>query len=149
MLSFSHTLISLPFAYVGNNPVLIFLAAFVFHLFADTLLHWNIFPHHFKRYPYAWVALDILGGVLASWFVTGDQFFTIPVWAAIIGGNLPDVWHGLWEFIHDHHKDKYFWYLKPFFVWHDKLQLETLNPLLGLASQIILIVVSVLIVTNS
>lgn len=146
MLSATHTLISLPFAVYLQNPVVIFLAAFVFHLFADTLLHWNIFPFQFKKYPFAWVALDIASGLVAAFLLTGQQFFTIPIWAAIIGGNLPDVWHGLWEYIHDHHKDKYFWYLKPFFTWHDNLQLETLSPALGLISQALLIAATIALI---
>ncbi|MBI3273953.1 MAG: hypothetical protein HYZ69_02310 [Candidatus Colwellbacteria bacterium] len=146
MLSFTHTLISLPFAVYLNNPVLIFLAAFVFHFFADTLLHWNIYPPQFKRYPFVLVAIEIGAGLIAAWLLTGEQFFTIPMWAAIIGGNLPDVIQGLWDFTPKKYQDKQLGWLKPVFVWHDKLQLETPSVAWGLLSQIILIAIAVALI---
>ncbi len=146
MLSLSHTLISLPFGIYLHNPFLIFVAAFVFHLFTDTLLHWNIYPWKFKKYPYAWVGLDIIGGLFIAWAVTGDQFFTLPVLAAIIGGNAPDVMQGLWDLIPKTQQDRFLFSLKPFFIWHDKLQLETPSAPLGLLSQVILICLAIFLI---
>lgn len=129
-----------------ENPVLIFIAAIIFHFFADTLLHWNIYPWKYKKYPFHYVALDVFGGAIAAYIIMGQaSFFTIPVWAAIIGGNMPDVLHGLWEFTHNQHKEKYLSKFKKFFVWHDHLQLETLNITHGLIAQAILITVSLIL----
>lgn len=143
MLAFTHTLISLPFGVYLNNPWLIFLAAFIFHLFADTLPHWNIYPFQFKRYPFVLVAIDVIGGLVAAWYLTSDQFFTLNIWAAIAGGNAPDVIHALWDFMPKKYHTIYFKSVKPFFAWHNKLQLETPSIAWGLVSQIVLIALSV------
>lgn len=142
MLSLSHTLISLPFALYFNNPVLIFLAAFGFHLFCDWLLHWNIYAKNFKKYPLLLVAGDIILGLIISYVLLGNKLFTVPYLAAIAGGNMPDVLHGFWDMTPQSTKDTYFSWAKPFFSFHDKLQHETDNVWLGLISQIILISLS-------
>jgi hypothetical protein len=146
MLSLSHTLISLPFAFYFKNPILIFTAAFVFHFFCDTLLHWNIYPDNFKKYPAALVAADIIGGLLITYFLIGNQLFTIPVLAAIAGGNAPDVMEGLWSFTPKKIKDNYFTWAKPFFSWHNKLQWETDNFWQGIISQAILISLAIFLI---
>lgn len=145
MLSLTHTIISLPFAIYLQNPALIFAAAFTFHLLADTIPHWNIFPDNFKRYPYGWVALDITAGLLAAWYITGSNVLTLPVLAAIAGGNAPDVLQGLWD-IAPQAARNYFRWAQPFFIWHDKLQLETSTIWYGLLWQIIAIGVAVMLI---
>jgi len=146
MLSLSHTLISLPFAFYFQNPFLIFAAAFLFHFFCDTLLHWNIYPDNFKKYPVALVAADIIGGLILTYLFIGNQLFTIPILAAIAGGNAPDILQGLWGFTPKKVKDTYFSWAKPAFSWHHNLQLETDNFWQGIISQIVLIAISITII---
>lgn len=145
MLSLSHTIISLPFAIVLNNPVLIFLAAFVWHIFCDTLLHWNIYPRVGHRYPRELVALDIGAGLLLGWFCTGDAFFSLPVLAAIAGGNAPDILHGLWDMFTPP-KAGLPPIIRAAFTFHDRSQLETNSAAAGLISQATLILFSLLAV---
>lgn len=146
MLSAAHTLISLPFAVYMDNPILIFLAAWVFHLVADTCLHWNIFPYKFNRYPYDLVAIDIATGVIVAYFLLPESFLTLPVWAAIAGGNGPDVLHGLWDMLSKKTKDKIFFWAKPWFRFHDKLQFETNHIGHGLVSQLTLIALAIFLI---
>ena len=146
MLSIAHTVISLPFGIYMTNPWLIFASAFIMHILADTLLHWNIFPDQFKRYPIALVALDILSGVVLAYFITGEQFLTISILVAIAGGNAPDVMHGVWEIIGKKNQDKYLTWAKPFFTWHDKIQLETESITKGVISQVALGIIAILLV---
>lgn len=145
MLSFSHTLISLPFAYYLDSPLLIFLAAFVFHFFADTLLHWNFFPEQSKRFFFPLVALEILAGLIAAWLLVGTDILTLPVLAAIAGGNAPDVIHQSWELLTRAQRKKYFSWALPGFIFHDKLQNETLNIRKGALSQVALILLAILL----
>lgn len=146
MLSFSHTLISLPFGLYLKNPLLIFLAAFLFHFFCDSLLHWNIFPFRFKSYPYHLVFLDVTSGLLAAWLLLPDQFLTLPVLAAIWGGNLPDILHGLWDLLGIIKRRHYLNFLRPFFIFHHRLQHETTSVPHGLISQIILIAIALTLI---
>lgn len=146
MLSAAHTLISLPFAVYLNNPFLIFLAAWILHLFADTLLHWNIFPYKFSRYPYALVALDIIVGVTVAWFLLPETFLTLSVWAAIAGGNGPDVLHGFWDMLDKKTKNQYFYWAKPWFRFHDNLQFETNHIGHGLVSQAVAIALAIYLI---
>ena len=146
MLSIAHTLISLPFAVYFENPFLIFIAAFVFHLFSDTLLHWNVYAHRYEKYPSFLVAVDVIGGVLIAWFLIGNPLFTIPMLAAIAGGNMPDILNAFWDILKRTGHQKHFKILTPFFDWHDKLQLETNNMWHGLISQILLTVIACLLV---
>jgi hypothetical protein len=148
MLSFSHTIISLALIGYFKNPLLIFGAAFVLHLLMDTFPHWNIYPTQFKRYPYALVALDICAGLFGAWAILGDNIFSLSALAAIGGGNAPDVLHGLWDMIEKQHQDKYFSWIKPAFVFHDKLQLETVKILPGMLWQILWLVISVVAVVH-
>lgn len=146
MLSFSHTLVSLPFGIYFTNPFLIFAAAFVWHMFCDTLLHWNIFPLDFKRYPYVLVAADVIAGVTVAWLLLGKQVATTPIMAAIAGGNTPDVLHGLWDMISERTQRKYFAWARPFFYFHAKMQLETKSFGWGIISQVALIVISLTLI---
>lgn len=147
MLSLSHTLISLPFAFYFQNPVLIFLAAFAFHFFLDTLLHWNIYPQNFKRFPFLLVGLDVIVGLLISWLMLGETMWTLPVLAAIAGGNGPDILHTLWIFIPKKIRSSYGFWLEPAFTWHDHLQFETTNLLHGLFSQVFVIGIAIILLS--
>lgn len=145
MLAVTHTITSAAIgAHVDSAPWA-FGLAFVFHLFADTLLHWNIYLER-HRWPYAWIALDVAGGVALAYWLTGDQFFSAPVLAAIVGGNLPDVWASSIEL------KRKLWLPAgtprngPFFAFHAGLQNETVNPVKGLAWQAVLVVGAVLLV---
>lgn len=147
MLSFTHTITSLPFAILMDNPWLIFVNTFLFHALADTLLHWNIYPWKFKRYPVLLVGLDITGGLAIAWYLMGQQIFSWPVLAAIAGGNAADVIHGLWELTPPSKQRKLFPSMHPFFVWHDGLQLETHHVVQGLLWQIVLIAISLVFIS--
>ncbi len=91
MLSVTHTLVSLPIGAAVQQPVLSFLLALLLHLFADTLLHWNIYLHRHRR-PYLWAAVDVAAALGIAWLLVPDRFLTAPMVAAIIGGNAPDLW---------------------------------------------------------
>lgn len=138
---------SLPFAFLMDNPWLIFLNAFLFHVLADTLLHWNIYPWKFKRYPVLLVGLDVGSGLAASWYLMGDAVFSWPVLAAITGGNAADVIHGLWELTPAGKQRKFFPFMRLFFIWHDSLQLETRHVVPGLLWQTILVTISLLLIS--
>lgn len=146
MLSLAHTLISIPFGIYLENPIIIFLAAATFHFFCDTLLHWNVYPDKYQHYPYGHIAVDVLGGVAVAWLLTGNEFFTLPILAAITGGNFPDIAQAPWEWISPKNKKKFPKLLKIPFHWHDQLQLETPDVFIGMISQLILITVSILLI---
>lgn len=137
MLSTFHTIISLPFGLALYNPFLIFVCAFVAHLFSDTLLHWNIYPHHYKKYPFGLVALDVLGGIAISYALLGNYVLSISILAAIAGGNAPDVLHAFWSFLQEPTRKKAPAWIRHAFAFHEKIQRETESPSLGLISQII------------
>ena len=145
MLSVAHTLISLPFGVYLENPIFIFLAAATFHFFCDTLLHWNIYPDEMKKYPVVAVASDVIGGVVVAWLLVGSSLFTLPILAAIAGGNAPDVLHGLWELLSKRQQKTAPQWVQKTFAWHDGLQLETKNVAAGLVSQITLVIVALLL----
>lgn len=138
MLSIAHTLASLPFGIYLDNPFLIFIAAFIGHLLCDTLSHWNIYADEHEQYPYLAVAADVIGGLLMAWLVLGDRLLTIPMFAAIAGGNAPDIITGLWDLLPASLRQRLSW-LTPWFRWHDRLQLETHHIPAGLISQILII----------
>jgi hypothetical protein len=148
MLSLAHTLISLPFGIFLDNPVLIFFAAFFGHFLCDTLLHWNIYPQNFKRYPVLLVALDILSGLVVAYVVLGSAFLSLPVLAAIAGGNMPDILHGFWEMLSPRQKKAFPSLLRTGFIWHEKVQLETHHVAPGLISQVVLVAVSLYLVSQ-
>lgn len=144
MLSLAHTVISLPFGFLPLPPWLIFLMALAFHFVLDGLLHWNIYPPQYNRFPFLLVALDIILGLLAAFLLLGSQFFSLSILSAILGGNLPDILQSLWTFAGQ--PTKGWWrYVYPFFHLHDRIQWETTNIPLGLVSQIIMITI---VITN-
>lgn len=143
MLALTHTLISLPFGLYFQSPLLAFIAAFLWHLFADSLLHWNIYPQNYKRYPYELVALDVITGLGISYLVVGPAtFFLWPMLAAIAGGNMPDILHTLRELTPPDKRDRYFSWGNLFFRFHHAVQKETPSVLRGLISQIVLIAIA-------
>jgi len=146
MLSIAHTLASLPFGVYLQNPLLILILTFAFHLFLDTLLHWNIYPRDFKRYPFLLVALDVGGGLLVAWLLLGtDIFLSAPIIAAIIGGNLPDVLHAFWEFLSPSQQTRLPKLIQGFFHFHHDLQRETNDIARGLVSQVIIVALSIIL----
>lgn len=145
MLSLAHTITSLPFAVYLQNPFLIFAAAFLFHLLTDSILHWNIDPSQ-RPYPYKFVAIDVLGGIVLASFISTNRLPFWPITFAIIGGNLPDIIQALWDIFGPTKHSKYIMWLKPFFIFHKRIQRETTNIPQGLASQIILIALALTLV---
>lgn len=148
MLSLTHTIISLPFAAYLQNPVIIFTAAFLFHLLTDSILHWNIDSKK-QPYPYKFVALDVLGGIVIAALISLNH---LPIWstmAAILGGNAPDIIQALWNILGSTKHSKYILWLKPFSIFHQRIQRETNNIPQGLASQIILIALALTLVLQS
>ncbi len=137
MLSIAHTLISLPLGLALNNPFLIFILAFLLHLGADSVLHWNIYPQNYKRYPFVLVGLDVLSGLVVSYALLGNAMLAIPVLAAIAGGNAPDVLHALWSFMKDSTKNYMPRSIHAWFAFHKHIQRETESPLRGGLSQVI------------
>lgn len=146
MLSLTHSLVSLPFGLYLDHPLLILIVTFGFHLACDTLLHWNIYPRHFSSYPYFLIALDIGGGVvLAAALVGPHALLSLPLLAALLGGNLPDVLQAAWEFTPVTRRKYWPSLLRTFFHFHDRIQRETTNVAAGLISQIALGGISVLL----
>ncbi len=137
MLSVSHTIISLPFGLLLNNPFISFCATFCMHLLSDMMLHWNIYPHHYKKYPYIQVAIDIASGLLLAYALLDTRMFSLPILAAIAGGNAPDVLHGVWSFMPSAAKARAPKWVKSWFSFHKRIQWETDSPLVGGLSQII------------
>ena len=144
MLSFSHTLASLPFGVAAPNIVIAFIGAFLFHLFCDHLLHWNIYPHHFKKYPFGLVAIDVIGGFFVAFLIVGDKITDPFLLAAILGGNMPDILHAGWELAGKDRRSKWPHFIQRFFFFHHRIQRETLSPLKGLISQLIVVALSLL-----
>lgn len=125
-----------------QRPWLAFGAAFLFHFLADTFLHWNIYTDR-HRWAYAWAAADVAGGLLLAYGLMPDRFFSAPVLAAMLGGNLPDIFNGVRD-LRQKLRD-----VKPpvskgwFFRFHEAVQLETLRPARGLAWQVVFAAVAV------
>lgn len=136
VLAVTHTLVSLPIgAHVESAPAA-FALAFLVHLFLDTLLHWNVYIER-HRWPYVWVALDVVGALALAYWLVPDRFFTAPMLAAIAGGNVPDVILGLIDLLRKFGlrrtpKHREHWFIR----FHDGLQNETLSPAKGLAWQV-------------
>ena len=147
MLSAAHTIISLPLGIYLNNPIIIFIFAFLLHFVADALLHWNIYPQDYPRFPYVLVALDILGGLILAYLIVGKSILTLPLLAAIAGGNMPDILHSLWLIAGgERHPEKWPRWVNASFAFHHKIQRETHNIVRGLISQIILALLAILLV---
>jgi len=148
MTAVAHTLISLPFGVYLQSPVIIFLVTFSVHLLLDTLLHWNLYPHVLGRAFRPLAVLDGLTALLISWLLLGNDFFTLPVLTAIVGGNLPDVMHLSWDMLREETRRKYFSFLIPAFTFHSNLQLETSSFWRGIVWQGILSLAAVIAIIN-
>jgi len=148
MLSLTHTLISLPFAFWLDQPVIIFIAAFLFHFLVDSLFHWNIYVNQVSKHFPVWVGVDIIAGILVAWSILGQEIFMLSVIAAIAGGNAPDIIQALWDLLKPRHRAR-LRVLKPAFAWHYNLQYETNSPLRGLIWQFTLIVIAIFIVSSA
>lgn len=138
MLAVTHTVTSAAIGVQVQSALFAFGIAFLFHHLADTLLHWNIYTDR-HRWPYVWIVLDVLGGLLLTYWLMPDQFVTAPVLAAIVGGNLPDLWHGGLDVLArlvPHRAQTFRSFYIPF---HEKLQHETLSPVKGLVWQVALV----------
>jgi hypothetical protein len=146
MLSIAHTIISLPFGYVFQNPLVSFCVAFAVHLYCDHILHWNIYPHKMRKYPFVLVALDVFSGLIVAYIVTGSNFLTWPILAAITGGNTPDVLHGLWSFTPKKLQLKAPQVVHTWFNFHERIQRETDSVSRGLVWQIILSAIAIIII---
>lgn len=147
MLAITHTVTSAAIGASVSSVPFAFVLAFLFHLFADTLLHWNIYIDQ-HRWPYFWVALDVLGGLAVVYWLTPERFFSPPMLAAVIGGNAPDVWCGCIELLRKIRNKRiavpmpYAPNPKPggaFYRFHEGLQNETASPWRGLAMQVVLV----------
>jgi hypothetical protein len=147
VLSIAHTIISLPFGFYLESPIIIFILAAGLHFIGDMLPHWNIYPKNFRRFPYELVALDVVGGLLLAFAVAGAEFFTLPVLAAIAGGNAPDVVHSLWVIGGGEKNPRKFpaW-ANHFFRFHHRIQFELASPARGLISQVIGILIAVMLI---
>lgn len=137
MLSLSHTIISLPFGLIFASPLAAFAGAFIMHLVSDMFLHWNIYPHHYKKYPFFLVGMDVLSGLVVSYLLLSNTFFTLPVLAAIAGGNAPDVLHAFWSFMGKKKQQMTPRFVQAAFKFHEDIQWETESPLVGGLSQIL------------
>lgn len=146
MLSAAHTLISLPLAVHLQNPLIIFVLAFLLHFILDAILHWNIYPPKYSSYPYTPIITDVFGGAFLAWLLVGNNIFTLPFLAAILGNNLPDILHSLWDISSSKYKAVWPRVVLRLFSFHDKIQVETKSPLLGLLPQIILIFFALVLV---
>jgi hypothetical protein len=148
MLSLAHTIISLPFGFYLDKPLVIFILAAGLHFIADMLPHWNVYPQNFPRFPYGLVAFDVFGGLVFALVLTGADFFTLPVLAAIAGGNAPDVIHSLWMILGGEKNPRKFprW-TNRFFKFHERIQFELVSPARGLISQVVGMVIAVALIT--
>ena len=147
MLSAAHTITSLPFAVYLQNPFLIFVAAFLFHLLTDSILHWNIDPKR-RSYPYKLVAIDVSVGIILALLISINRLPLWPTIFAIAGGNAPDIFHTLYDLFCPARYVKYLNWLKPFFDFHYRIQRETNNIPRGLVFQIFLVALALTLVLS-
>lgn len=139
MLSATHTIISLPIGLLIENPLLSLLTALAAHFAADQLLHWNIYPNDYPRFPYGLVAVDVLGGLAAAALLQSASLADISVLAAILGGNLPDILHALWMITGgEQHPERWPKAVQAFFAFHHRVQRETRDIARGLVWQFVL-----------
>lgn len=139
MLAVTHTLTSAAIGATVESAPVAFALAFLFHLFADTLLHWNIYLERY-RWPYVWVMIDVVAGLVIAYLLVPERFFTASVLAAMVGGNFPDVVAGLLELC-QRRKGL-------FFRFHEGLQNETLSPGKGLVWQALLVMLATLLLVR-
>jgi hypothetical protein len=104
---------------------------------SDTFLHWNIYPQKYKKYPFFLVGMDVFSGLILSYILLQNTMFTLPVLAAIAGGNAPDVFHAFWSFMGKKRQKKTPRFVQAAFRFHEKIQWETESPLKGGLSQIL------------
>jgi hypothetical protein len=137
VLALSHSIVSVAIGDKISNPTVAFTLAFFAHFICDSFLHWNFFPH--KHKPIAFFAtIDVIIGLFASYLLLGNNFCQWSVFAAIIGGLLPDIVAFTALFLKIE---------LPFFTkFHDKIQRETESIWKGLISQIIVIAISLIFV---
>lgn len=138
MLSAFHTIISLPFGLAFANPLVIFIGAFLMHLVSDMFLHWNIYPHHYKHYPFFLIGIDVLSGICISYIFLQQELFTLPVLAAVAGGNTPDILHAFWTLAGKQRQKHTPRFVQEVFRFHETIQRETESPLIGGLSQVII-----------
>ncbi len=148
MLSFTHSIVSLPFALYLTNPLLIFITAFIWHLFCDTLLHWNIYYDRLSRNSALIICIDVAAGLGAIWFLIGPDAITLPIVAAVAGGNAPDILHGILDILPTGLRRKILKFIQPWFRFHDKIQLETDNIWTGLVWQLILVSLAIFLISK-
>lgn len=145
MLSLAHTVISLPLGVFWQHPILVFSLAFVGHFLLDAIYHWNIYPPYHPKFPVFLVFLDIVGGFVIAWFVVGEDIVSLPILAAIIGGNAPDVAQTLW-FLLGKPRSKRFPFLTYLFDVHDRIQWETHSVVKGLIPQLTISFLAILLI---
>jgi hypothetical protein len=143
MLSLAHTIISLPFGVIFEHPIAIFFMAFAFHFVLDAVYHWNVSPPQHDKFPIFPVALDIFTGVIVAWIVFGVNVFSLPILAAIAGGNGPDIIHTLWS-LKGEPRSKRFPFLTLFFDIHNRIQWETRDITKGLLPQLTTVLIVIL-----
>ncbi|HSX24373.1 MAG TPA: hypothetical protein VLG69_00175 [Candidatus Andersenbacteria bacterium] len=145
MLSLAHTIISIPFGIIFQNPLLAFLSAFIMHFICDRFLHWNIYPHKMPTYPFIWIAFDVVLGLGLAYLIAGNTVFTISILAAILGGNMPDILHAFWSMLTIHQKKVFPRFITSYFNFHESIQRETDSIPRGLISQIVLGIIAIII----
>lgn len=101
------------------------------------MLHWNIYPHKMKSYPYTYVALDVVSGLGAAYLIAGNAAFSLSILAAIAGGNMPDILHAFWSMTKKHQKNRFPKFIQAYFSFHEAIQRETDSVPKGLLSQIL------------
>ncbi|MBI4022227.1 MAG: hypothetical protein HY372_02625 [Candidatus Andersenbacteria bacterium] len=139
MLSATHTIISLPLGILFENPLLAAASALLAHFAADRLLHWNIYPQDYARFPYGLVAVDVFGGLAAAALLLGDSILSPPVLAAVLGGNLPDILHALWIISGGERRpERWPAAFQSLFAFHHRIQRETRQVAKGLLWQVAL-----------
>lgn len=145
MISTAHTLISLPFGlYFNDHLWVIFILSFLWHFVMDMLPHWNLYPEDYHRSHmlfYAMAALDVISGVFFARLIYGPIAFSIPMLVAILGGNMPDILHTIYDNYWGR-KQKWLTWAKPFFDYHEKIQCELKSMWLGIISQVIMVAIT-------
>jgi hypothetical protein len=108
-------------------------------------LHWNIYPHHYKCYPFLLVGIDVISGLVASYIILSNSVFTLPILAAIAGGNAPDIFHAFWSFMGVQRQKRSPRLVQTSFAFHEAIQRETANPLIGVLWQIVFCSIAIIL----
>lgn len=141
MLSAAHTLVSLPFGIYFNSLWVIFALSFLWHFILDMLPHWNLYTEDYDRHPrlfYVMAVVDVISGIVIARLLYGPVVFTTPLLVAIIGGNMPDILHTLYDNYWTR-KQKWLKRIEPFFRYHEKIQWELKSMWVGLVSQVVVV----------